>query len=222
VNESILLIEDDGRIREIVERGLRARGFRVASAADGVSGVALARTGSFDLVLLDLVLPDAHGLVVLRALRALEARMPVVALTALDDMDAKVQGLDAGVDDYVTKPFSIEELAARIRARLRWRDESVLSAGALTLDLAAHRATLDGREVSLAAREVSLLATFLRHPGRVLTREQLLLLVWEMDFDPGSNVVDVYVAALRRKLGSGVIETVRGVGYRVGARAVAA
>src|SRR4051794_17820281 len=147
VNESILLIEDDGRIREIVERGLRARGFRVASAADGVSGVALARTGSFDLVLLDLVLPDAHGLVVLRALRALEARMPVVALTALDDMDAKVQGLDAGVDDYVTKPFSIEELGARIRARLRWRDESVLSAGALTLDLAAHRATLDGRDV---------------------------------------------------------------------------
>src|SRR5207244_2207313 len=112
MNESILLIEDDGRIREIVERGLRPRGFSVVSAADGVSGVALARAHSVDLVLLDLVLPDTHGLSVLRALRALKPRLPVVALTALDDMGAKVQGLDAGVDDYVTKPFSIEELAA--------------------------------------------------------------------------------------------------------------
>jgi DNA-binding response OmpR family regulator len=130
-------------------------------------------------------------------------------------MNSKLHGLDAGVDDYVTKPFSIEELAARLRARLRWRDESALTAGPLTLDLATHRASLAGREILLAAREVSLLAVFLRHPGRTLTRQELLQLVWEIDFDPGSNVVDVYVAALRRKLGSDVIETVRGVGYRL-------
>jgi DNA-binding response OmpR family regulator len=222
VDEIVLLIEDDARIREIVERGLAARGFRVVPAADGVSGIALARSQRFDLALLDLVLPDTDGLTVLGALHALAPSMPVVALTALDDMHAKVRGLDAGVDDYVTKPFSIEELAARIRARLRRRDESVLGAGRLTLDLASHRATLGGREVVLSAREVTLLATFLRHPGRALTREVLLQLVWEIDFDPGSNVVDVYVAALRRKLGVGVVDTVRGVGYRLGACEAAA
>ena len=212
----VLLIEDDARIRDIVEEGLGARGFVVTSAPDAETGVDLAEKLDVALILLDLVLPGVQGLDALGRLKALKPDVPVIALTALDDTGSKVGGLDAGVDDYVTKPFSVEELAARIRARLRHRDddEGVLKAGALTVDLAAHRAVLDGREVALSARELSLLAAFMRHRGQVLSREQLLRLVWEMEFDPGSNVVEVFVAALRRKLGGDLIETVRGTGYR--------
>jgi two-component system, OmpR family, response regulator len=211
----ILLIEDDSRIREIVERGLTTHGFEVTTAADGLIGVELARTVEVDLVLLDLILPGMVGLEVLREIRIVKPRLPVFALTALDDTLSKVGGLDAGADDYVTKPFSIEELAARIRARLRWTGRAgVLEAGPLTVDLAAHRAILHGFEVSLSARELALLAAFVRHPGQVLSRQQLLQMIWDLDFDPGSNVVEVYVAALRRKVGTGLIETVRGLGYR--------
>jgi DNA-binding response OmpR family regulator len=212
----VLLIEDDSRIREIVERGLGARGIVVSSAPDGGAGIDLASKLDVDLVLLDLILPGKGGLEVLEELRDLKPRLPVIALTAVDDTGSKIGGLDAGVDDYITKPFSVEELVARIRARLRWQDaeDGTLKAGPLTVDLAAHRAFLDGREVQLSAREISLLATFLRHPGQVLSRDQLLRLVWDLDFDPGSNVVEVYVSALRRKLGQGFIETVRGLGYR--------
>ena len=212
----VLLIEDDPRIREIVERGLGARGFVVSSAPDGESGLDLAGKLDVDLVLLDLLLPGKGGLEVLEELRALRPRLPVIAVTALDDTGSKIGGLDAGADDYVTKPFSVEELVARIRARLRWTDEEggVLKSGGLTLDLASHRALLEGKEVALSARERELLAAFMRHPGQVLSRGQLLRLVWELDFDPGSNVVEVYVAALRRKIGAGFIETVRGSGYR--------
>jgi DNA-binding response OmpR family regulator len=212
----ILLIEDDPRIREIVERGLGARGFVVSAAPDGETGLDLARELDVDLVLLDLLLPGRGGLDVLEEIRALKPRLPVIAVTALDDTGSKIGGLDAGVDDYVTKPFSVDELAARVRARLRWDqgDGGVLKAGPLTLDLASHRALLESREVSLSARELELLAAFMRHPGRVLSRGQLLRLVWELDFDPGSNVVEVYVAALRRKIGGAFIETVRGSGYR--------
>ncbi|HZB04784.1 MAG TPA: response regulator transcription factor [Actinomycetota bacterium] len=212
----VLLIEDDARIREIVERGLGARGFVVSSAPDGTAGLDLARKLDVDLVLLDLLLPGRQGLDVLEDLRAAKPRLPVIAVTALDDTGSRVSGLDAGADDYITKPFSVDELAARIRARLRWAEDQggVLKAGPLTLDLASHRAVLNGREVALSARELELLATFMRHPGQVLSRAQLLDHVWGLDFDPGSNVVDVYVAALRRKVGSGTIETVRGSGYR--------
>ena len=212
----LLLIEDDPRIREIVERGLGARGFAVSSAPDGEAGLDLARKLDVDLVLLDLLLPGKKGLEVLEEIRAAKPRLPVIAVTALDDMSSKVGGLEAGADDYVTKPFSVEELAARVRARLRWSDEDggVLKAGPLTLDLASHRALLDGREIQLSARELELLAAFMRHPGQVLSRSQLLRLVWDLDFDPGSNVVEVYVAALRRKIGAGFIETRRGSGYR--------
>jgi DNA-binding response OmpR family regulator len=212
----ILLIEDDPRIREIVERGLGARGFPVSSAPDGPSGLELARTLDVDLVLLDLKLPGMQGVHVLERIRSAKPRLPVIVVTALDDVHSKVGGLEAGADDYVTKPFSIEELVARIRARLRWRGENggILRAGSLVLDLAAHRATFDGREITLSAREIGLLAVFLRHQGQVLSRQQLLRLVWHLDFDPGSNVVDVYVAALRRKIGPKFIETVRGLGYR--------
>jgi DNA-binding response OmpR family regulator len=197
----VLLIEDDSRIREIVERGLGARGFVVSSASDGGGGIDLASKLDVDLVLLDLILPGKHGLEVLEELRNLKPRLPVIALTAVDDTGSKVGGLEAGVDDYITKPFSVEE-------------DGILKSGALTVDLTAHRAFLEGREVPLSAREISLLAAFLRHPGQVLSRDQLLRLVWELDFDPGSNVVEVYVSALRRKLGQGFIETVRGLGYR--------
>ena len=212
----MLLSEDDARIRDIVERGLGARGFVVSSAAEGEAGAELARKLDVDLVLLDLVLPGTHGLEVLEEIRSAKPRLPVIALTALDDTGSKIGGLEAGADDYVTKPFSVEELAARIRARLRWTDEDggVLKSGPLTLDLAAHRAVLDGREVALSARELELLAAFMRHPGQVLSRGQLLRLVWNLEFDPGSNVVEVYVGALRRKIGTEFIETVRGTGYR--------
>lgn len=212
----VLLIEDDARMREVVERGLGARGFTVTSAHDGTSGIDLVRKLDVDLVLLDLILPDMKGVEVLEAMRAAKPRLPVIVLTALGDSSSKVGGLDAGADDYITKPFAIDEVAARIRARLRWLDDdrTVLKAGSLTVDLAGHRALVAGREVPLSARELALLAVFLRHPGHVLSRRQLLQLVWDLDFDPGSNVVEVYVAALRRKIGTQVIETVRGMGYR--------
>jgi two-component system, OmpR family, copper resistance phosphate regulon response regulator CusR len=212
----VLLIEDDPRIREVVDRGLGARGFAVSAAADGEAGLDLVRKLDVDLVLLDLMLPGRSGITVLEDIREVKPRLPVIAVTALDDTGSKIGGLDAGADDYVTKPFSVDELAARIRARLRWAEDDggVLKAGSLLLDLAAHRAVLDGRDVPLSARELELLATFMRHPGQVLSRAQLLDHVWGLDFDPGSNVVDVYVRALRRKLDPGSIETVRGSGYR--------
>ena len=212
----VLLIEDDARIREVVERGLGSRGFVVTSAADGTAGLDLACKLEVDLVLLDLMLPGMPGLEVLEEIRQAKPRLPVVALTALDDTRSKVAGLDAGADDYLTKPFSLDELAARIRARLRSTDADAgaMKAGPLTVDPVAHRAVLAGREVPLSARELALLAAFVRHHGQVLSRSQLLRLVWDLDFDPGSNVVEVYVAALRRKLGSEWIGTVRGLGYR--------
>jgi two-component system, OmpR family, response regulator len=214
----VLLIEDDARIREIVERGLGSRGFVVTSAEDGPTGLELARKLDVDVVLLDLMLPGLSGLEVLEGIRLAKPRLPVVALTALDDTRSKVAGLDAGADDYLTKPFSLEELAARVRARLRSREDAgALKAGPLTVDPVAHRAVLNGREVPLSARELALLAAFIRHTGQVLSRSQLLDMVWDLNFDPGSNVVEVYVAALRRKLGAEWIDTVRGMGYRFSA-----
>jgi len=214
----VLLIEDDARIREIVERGLGSRGFVVTSAEDGPTGLDLAQKLEVDVVLLDLMLPGLSGLEVLEGIRLAKPRLPVVALTALDDTRSKVAGLDAGADDYITKPFSLEELTARVRARLRAREDAgALKAGPLTVDPVAHRAVLEGREVPLSARELALLAAFIRHNGQVLSRSQLLDMVWDLNFDPGSNVVEVYVAALRRKLGAGWIDTVRGMGYRFSA-----
>jgi DNA-binding response OmpR family regulator len=213
----VLLIEDDGRIRELVEAGLAARGVSVMAVPDGASGIEALRARRVDLVLLDLVLPDVDGFALLAAIRAARPRLPVIALTARDDERSKLDGFAGGADDYVTKPFSLAELAARIEARLRWREEggTVVEAGPLMLDLASNRASLGEQSVVLSAREGSLLAAFVRHAGEVLSRDELLRLVWELEFDPGSNVVDVYVAALRRKLGPTVIETVRGRGYRL-------
>ncbi|HEX2053049.1 MAG TPA: response regulator transcription factor [Actinomycetota bacterium] len=212
----VLLIEDDARIQEIVERGLSPRGFVVTSASDGLTGLELATKLQSDVVLLDLMLPDKPGLEVLQEIRAVKPRLPVIALTALDDTGSKVGGLEAGADDYVTKPFAIEELAARIRARLRNADDkaNTVRSGDVTVDLVAHRAFVKGAEVQLSARELALLGTLAQHPNQVLSREQLLRIVWGLDFDPGSNVVDVHVAALRRKIGATRIDTVRGTGYR--------
>jgi DNA-binding response OmpR family regulator len=212
----VLLIQADSRIRALVGAGLSQAGWRVAAVGDGAAGVEALHSDRVDLVLLDLALPDIDGFTLLGAIR-MAPRLPVIVLTADEDERSRVAALAGGADDCISGPFSCAELAARIEARLRRREEggALLEVGPLTLDLAGHRASLDGLSVSLSAREASLLAAFARHAGEVLSREELLREVWDLDFDPGSNVVEVYVAALRRKLGPRVIETVRGRGYRL-------
>ncbi len=212
----ILIAEDEGRLASFLEKGLRSNGFATTTVADGPSAVALARDDDFDLLVLDLGLPGLDGMTVLRTLRAQGQRLPVLILSARDDVQDKVAGLEHGADDYVTKPFRFEELLARVRVRLRdegTTEQTVLRAGDLALDLRTRRATVGGRTVELSAREFTMLEVFLRHRGQVLSREQLLSHVWGYDFDPGSNVVDVYVGYLRRKVGKDRIATVRGMGY---------
>jgi DNA-binding response OmpR family regulator len=214
----ILVAEDEHGISSFLERGLRANGFAPTVVGDGASALALARTGEFDLLVLDLGLPTRDGLSVLEELRGGGNAIPVIILTARSELGDTVVGLDRGADDYVTKPFRFEELLARIRARLRREaapEATELAAGGVVLDLRTRRARVDGREVELSAREFALAETFFRNPARVLSREQLLSLVWGYDRDPGSNVVDVYVGYLRRKLGNGLIVTARGMGYRL-------
>jgi two-component system, OmpR family, copper resistance phosphate regulon response regulator CusR len=212
----ILIAEDEARLASFLEKGLRSNGFVTTVASDGPTALALASDDDFDLLILDLGLPGLDGMTILRTLRAQGRRLPVVILSARDDVADKVAGLEHGADDYVPKPFRFEELLARVRVRLRSEgtaEQTVLRAGELALDLRTRRATVDGRTVELSAREFTMLEVFLRHPGQVLAREQLLSHVWGYDYDPGSNVVDVYVGYLRRKLGRGRIVTVRGMGY---------
>jgi DNA-binding response OmpR family regulator len=212
----ILIVEDEPRLASFLEKGLRANGFTTTTVHDGYEATVLARDADFDLVVLDLGLPGKDGLSVLRDLRAAGNRLPVVILSARDDTDVKVTGLERGADDYVTKPFRFEELLARVRVRLRQDgtpERTVLEAGDVVLDLRTRRASVEGSVVELSAREFTMLEVFLRHPGQVLSREQLLSHVWGYDHDPGSNVVDVYVGYLRRKLGKQRIQTVRGMGY---------
>jgi DNA-binding response OmpR family regulator len=214
----ILIAEDEQRLSAFLEKGLRANGFATTVVADGPGAVALARDADFDLLILDLGLPRLDGIDVLKTIRGHGQRLPVLILSARDDVTDKVQGLELGADDYVTKPFRFEELLARVRVRLRAEgttEQTVLRVGAVALDLRTRRASVEGRTVDLSAREFTMLETFVRHPDQVLSREQLLSHVWGYDFDPGSNIVDVYVGYLRRKLGPGRIETVRGVGYRL-------
>ncbi len=215
----ILIVEDEERIVSFLEKGLRANGYTTVAVGDGDSAVALARDDSFDLMILDLGLPGRDGREVLRAVRGRGDRLPILVLTARDGVEDTVGSLEQGADDYVVKPFRFEELLARIRLRIRTDDRpaetTLLQVGAVQLDLRSRRATSDDRRVELTAREFALLDTFMRHPGQVLSREQLLSHVWGYDFDPGSNVVDVYVRYLRRKLGESTIETVRGMGYRM-------
>jgi DNA-binding response OmpR family regulator len=215
----ILVAEDEHGISSFLANGLRANGFTATVVEDGGSALALARTEQFDLVVLDLGLPTRDGLSVLEELRREGNRMPVIILTARAEVDDTVVGLDLGADDYVTKPFRFEELLARIRAALRRGgapEDRELRAGEVVLDLRTRRARVAEREIVLSAREFSLAEVFFRNPGQVLSREQLLSLVWGYDRDPGSNVVDVYVGYLRRKLGEELIATARGMGYRLG------
>jgi DNA-binding response OmpR family regulator len=214
---NVLLVEDEDRIASFIEKGLLQSGFDVHRVGTGRAALQAASDG-VDIVVLDLGLPDIDGLEVLRSLREAENFLPVVILTARDDIDDRVAGLDLGADDYVPKPFAIDELVARLRARLRPHlDESLtrLTVGDLELDLIARRARLTGRIVELTAREFALLEMLMRHAGQAVSRGDLLLNLWGMDFDPRSNLVDVYVRYLRRKLGDAWIQTVRGVGYRM-------
>lgn len=216
----ILIAEDEARIAAFLEKGLKANGFTTTIAATGDDAAALAADSDFDLLILDLGLPGKDGSEVLREIRTRGERMPVIILTARDGLRDKVSGLEAGADDYVTKPFKFEELLARVRARLRdpgKPEPDLLSAGGIVLDLRARQAIVNGDAVELSAREFILAEMLFRHPRQVLSREQLLSHVWGYDFDPGSNVVDVYVGYLRKKLGQGLIETVRGMGYRLAA-----
>src|ERR671915_2588243 len=214
----ILIAEDEPRLASFLEKGLRAQGYTTTVVSDGTAASTLARDDEFDLLVLDLGLPGKPGADVLRDLRGWGQRMPVLILTARDDVGSTVGGLEGGADDYVTKPFRFEELLARIRARLRDErtvERTVLRAGNIVLDLRTRRASTEGRTVDLTAREFTMLEVLIRHAGQVLSREQLLSHVWGYDYDPGSNVVDVYIGYLRRKLGSNSIETVRGMGYRL-------
>jgi two-component system, OmpR family, copper resistance phosphate regulon response regulator CusR len=214
----ILIAEDEERIVSFLEKGLRSAGYSTLAVPDGIDALSLARDDSFDLLVLDIGLPGIDGHEVLRRMRARGERMPVIILTARAGVEDTVAGLEGGADDYVTKPFRFEELLARIRVRLRDTSDgevTVLRAGEVTLDVRTRRAAVGERIVELTAREFALLETLLRHAGQVMSREQLLSHVWGYDFDPGSNVVDVYIRYLRKKLGEGPIETVRGMGYRL-------
>ena len=214
----ILIAEDETRIASFVEKGLKANGFATTVAQDGDEALGLARRGGFDLLILDLGLPGRDGIEVLRDLRRAGVAIPVIVLTARDSVPDKVAGLEGGADDYITKPFAFEELLARVRVRLRGdrvAEPTVLQVRDTSLDLRTRQLIVDGRAADLSAREFALAEVFFRHPGQVLSREQLLSQVWGYDFDPGSNVVDVYVGYLRRKLGKHRISSVRGMGYRL-------
>jgi len=215
---AILIAEDEPRIAAFVSKGLTANGFSTVVVDNGVDAAALARDDEFALLILDLGLPGKNGMSVLAEIRQRGERMPVLILTARGEIDATIAGFETGADDYMTKPFRFEELLARVRARLRgdrFEEPTLLRAGDIVLDLRTRRVTSAGRTVELTAREFALAETFLRHPDQVLSRQQLLSAVWGYDFDPGSNVVDVYVRYLRRKLGASVIETIRNMGYRL-------
>ena len=215
----ILIAEDEPRLAEFLEKGLRAEGHTTTIVFDGAAASMMARDEDFDLLVLDIGLPGKDGFAVLRELRAAAQRLAVVILTARDDVTDKVAGLEGGADDYVTKPFKFEEVLARVRLRLRAErpDEAspVLRVGGIALDGRSRRVSVDGESLELTGREFRMLETFLRHPGQVLSREQLGSHVWGYDHDPTSNVVDVYVGYLRKKLGSEAIVTVRGAGYRL-------
>ncbi len=215
----ILIAEDDTRIVAFLEKGLRAAGYTITHAGDGDTALLLARSDAFDLVILDIGLPKMDGFTVLDRLRGEGVRTPVIVLTARDSVTDTVAGLEGGANDYVSKPFQFAELLARIRLRIgdagATDPTSMLGDGDLALDLRTRRVEVGGATVDLTSREFSLLEVFLRHRGQVLSREQILGHVWGYDFDPASNVVDVYVRALRNKIGGDRVETIRGAGYRL-------
>jgi DNA-binding response OmpR family regulator len=214
----ILIAEDEPYIVRFLGKGLAAEGHTTASTPDGREALHLARSGQFDLMLLDLGLPGMDGLAVLAELRRSQVPLPVIVLTARNAADDIVAGLDGGADDYMSKPFRLAELLARVRLRLRPAsapETFVLRHGDLSLDLRTRQVCVGTVTADLSAREFSLAEMFLRHPGQVLSREQLLSHVWGYDYDPGSNVVEVYVRYLRNKIGPARIRTIRGAGYRL-------
>lgn len=215
----ILIAEDDRRISDFIEKGLRAAGYTCLTVDDGASALLLARSGEFGMIILDIGLPMLSGFEVLERLRSEGSKTPVIVLTASDSVADTVYGLESGANDYMTKPFQFAELLARIRLRLNDDPDTApvltLAHDDMVLDLRSRRVRVGDAGADLTAREFSLLEVFLRHPGQVLSREQLISHAWNMDFDPASNVVDVYVRALRSKIGTERLETIRGAGYRL-------
>jgi DNA-binding response OmpR family regulator len=214
----VLIVEKEDRVASFLRKGLAANGYAVQRAATGAEALDESTTREVDIAILDLGLPDIDGLSVLTQWRRTGMAAPVIVLSARAELDDRVRGFDLGADDYLPKPFYFEELLARLRARLRpaWAPSaSTLRARGVELDLQTRRVTSDGAPIDLTWRESVLLEEFMRHPDQVLSREQLMSRVWNLDFDPHSNVVDVYVGYLRRKLGDHAIETVRGFGYRL-------
>ncbi|MEM6445410.1 MAG: response regulator transcription factor [Cyanobacteria bacterium J06642_2] len=219
----ILIAEDEPKIAAFIEKGLRANGFVTTATATASEAIQMASSDDFDLLILDIGLPDGNGLDVLEQLRGQGDRLPTIILSAYDELDRKIIGLEAGANDYVTKPFRFEELLARVRVQLRDRQDTcsapeqsstALEVGGIELNLLTRQVAVGDRQVELSAREFTLVEVFMRHPGQVMSRQQLLDRVWGYDFDPGSNVVDAHIRNLRRKLGGDCIETVRGLGYR--------
>jgi DNA-binding response OmpR family regulator len=217
--ERILVVEDEVGIVDFLERGLSAEGFEVLSALDGTTGTELALAEDVDLIVLDLMLPGRTGLEVLASIHEIKPALPVIVLTARGEVEDRVSGLDAGAVDYLVKPFSLSELAARIRAQLRVAAQTpatTMSAGGIDVNLLTREVHRDGELVRLSTTEFELLVYLMRNRGRVVSREQILRAVWGYAYDPGTNVVDVYIGYLRRKLGGGApapIVTVRSVGY---------
>jgi DNA-binding response OmpR family regulator len=216
---NLLVVEDEQLIASFLAKGLRAHGYGVEWVRTGREGLERAMREDISLVILDLGLPDLDGLKVLERLRERGARVPVLVLSARGRVDDRVKGLNLGADDYLAKPFAFEELLARVQANLRSHavlpSAVIVRAGSICIDLLQRTVTIGGRPVRLSAREFSLLHAFVAHPGQVLSRQELLSMAWGMHFDTGTNLVDVYVRYLRRKLGERVIETVPRMGYRL-------
>ena len=217
---NILVVEDSERIASFIVKGLQSHGYRVTHTVNGEDALKLSAAAEFDLVILDIGLPGIDGFAVLEQLRGSGNEIPVIVLTARDSVDNTVASFEGGADDYMSKPFSFEELLARVRRRISTPGEVVtettLSHKDIVLDLRTRRVSAAGMDHDLTAREFTMLEFFLRHAGQVLSREQILSRVWGFDHDPGSNVVDVYIRYLRQKLGNDSIQTVRGMGYRLG------
>ena len=218
----ILVVEDEKKIANLIKRGLKEEGYAVDIANDGMEGEFLAATNEYDAMILDVMLPKTDGVTLCRNLRAKKIATPIIMVTAKDGVDDKVNGLDSGADDYLTKPFAFEELLARIRSLLRKRDSRVpakLKVDGLELDLLAHKATRDGRNIELTAKEYALLEYLMRNAGSVITRTMITEHVWDMNFDTDTNVIDVYINYLRKKIDEGfkksLICTVRGMGYTI-------